>query len=77
LPDPDGRIASVIAGTRQQVDTARANLAGQAKRPLQALQGLEAANQQIDALVAAVRDAAAQEQRDRQAVAQLIQQAQS
>jgi uncharacterized membrane protein YgcG len=77
LPDPDGRVASVIAGTRQQVDAARANLAGQAKRPLQALQGLEAANQQIDTLVKTVRDAAAQEQRDRQAVAQLIQQAQS
>ncbi|KQZ82165.1 hypothetical protein ASD56_14890 [Microbacterium sp. Root166] len=77
LPDPDGRIASVIAGTRQQVDAARANLSSQAKRPLQALQGLEAANQQIDTLVEAVRDAAEQEQRDRQAVAQLIQQAQS
>lgn len=77
LPDPDGRIASVIAGTRQQVDAARTNLSGQAKRPLQALQGLEAANQQIDTLVEAVRDAAEQEQRDRQAVAQLIQQAQS
>ncbi len=77
LPDPDGRVAAVIAGTRQQVEAARANLAGQAKRPLQALQGLEAANQQIDSLVKTIRDAAAQAQRDLQTVAQLIQQARS
>lgn len=77
LPDPDGRIAGAIAATRQQLENARAHLTGNAKRPLAALQGLEAANQQIDALVQGVRDAAAQAQRARQMVGQLILQAQA
>lgn len=77
LPDPDGRIAGAIAATRQQLETARTHLTGSAKRPLVALQSLEAANQQIDALVQGVRDAAAQAQRARQVVGQLILQAQA
>ena len=77
LPDPDGRIAGVIAATRQQLDTARAHLTGTAKRPLVALQSLQAANQQIDALVQGVRDAAAQAERARQMAGQLIMQAQA
>ncbi|WP_194409028.1 TPM domain-containing protein [Microbacterium cremeum] len=77
LPDPDGRIAGAIAATRQQLDTARVHLSGTAKRPLVALQSLEAANQQIDALVQGVRDAAVQAQRARQMVGQLILQAQA
>jgi hypothetical protein len=77
LPDADGRIAAVIAATRQQLDAARTHLTGTAKRPLVALQSLEAANQQIDTLVQGVRDAAAQAQRARQMVGQLILQAQA
>lgn len=77
LPDPDGRIAGAIAATRQQLEIARGHLTGSAKRPLVALQSLEAANQQIDALVQGVRDAAAQAQRARQMVGQLILQAQA
>jgi hypothetical protein len=77
LPDPDGRIAGVIAATTQQIEAARANLSGPAKRPLVTLQSLEAANQQIDALVQGIRDAAAQAQRARQMVGQLILQAQA
>ncbi|WP_019181278.1 TPM domain-containing protein [Microbacterium yannicii] len=77
LPDPDGRIAAVIAATRQQLDTARTHLAGTAKRPLIALQSLEAANAQIDALVQGVRDADARAQRARQMAGQLILQAQA
>ncbi|WP_203580481.1 TPM domain-containing protein [Microbacterium hibisci] len=77
LPDGDGRIAAVIASTRQQLDAARDLLTGTAKRPLAALQSLEAANTQIDTLVQGVRDAAAQEQRARQVVGQLIMQAQA
>lgn len=77
LPDADGRIAAVITATRQQIDTARRHLSGTATRPLVALQGLEAANQQIDALVAGVRDAEAKAQRARQMVGQLILQAQA
>ncbi|MHC2999313.1 TPM domain-containing protein [Microbacterium sp. HJ5] len=77
LPDADGRVAAAIAATRQQVDAARANLASSAKRPLVTLQSLEAANQQIDALVKGIRDAAAQAQRARQMVGQVIMQAQA
>lgn len=77
LPDADGRLAGVVAATRQQIEAARANLAGTAKRPLVALQGLEAANQQIDALVQGVRDAEAQAQRARQMLGQVMQQAQA
>ncbi|TQJ32601.1 TPM domain-containing protein [Microbacterium sp. SLBN-146] len=76
LPDPDGRLAATIASTRQRIDTARGHLTGNARRPLFALESLEAANQQIDTLVQGVRDAAAQEQRARQMVGQLILQAQ-
>ena len=77
LPDADGRLAGAIAATRQQIETARANLASSAKRPLVTLQSLEAANSQIDSLVQGVRDAEAQTQRARQMVGQLIMQAQA
>jgi uncharacterized membrane protein YgcG len=77
LPDADGRIASVIAATRQQLDAARTQLTGAARRPLAALQSLEAANAQIDSLVQGVRDAAAQAERARQMVGQVMMQAQA
>ncbi|MCR2810162.1 MULTISPECIES: TPM domain-containing protein [unclassified Microbacterium] len=77
LPDTDGRVAAAIAATRQQVDAAKANLASSARRPLQTLQSLEAANAQIDGVVAGVRDAAAKAQRARQMVGQQIMQAQA
>lgn len=77
LPDPDGRIAGVIAATRQQLDAARTQLTGTAKRPLVALQSLEAANTQIDSLMQGVRDAEAQAQRARQMVGQVMLQAQA
>ncbi|NLP83817.1 TPM domain-containing protein [Microbacterium sp. CFH 90308] len=77
LPDPDGRVAGVIAATRQQLEAAREHLTGAAKRPLVALQSLEAANAQIDALTQGVRDAEAKAQRARQMVGQVILQAQA
>ncbi|WP_439591440.1 TPM domain-containing protein [Microbacterium sp.] len=77
LPDADGRIAAVIASTRAEIEKARGFLTGANRRPLFALQGLEAANTQIDGLVQGVRDAAAQAERARQVVGQLIMQAQA
>ncbi|MGC5169365.1 TPM domain-containing protein [Microbacterium sp. DT81.1] len=77
LPDPDGRLAGVIAATRQQVDQARTHLAGPARRPLVALQSLEAANAQIDSWIQGVRDAAAQAQRAQQMLGQTMLQAQA
>lgn len=77
LPDPDGRVAGVVAATRQQLDAAKANLASTQKRPLVTLQALEAANGQIDGIVQAVRDAEANAQRARQILGQTILQAQA
>jgi len=77
LPDADGRIAGVVAATKQQLETARTQLSGSGKRPLVALQSLEAANAQIDALLKGVRDAAAQADRARQMVGQVMMQAQA
>ncbi|MET0295863.1 MAG: TPM domain-containing protein [Microbacterium sp.] len=77
LPDSDGRVAAAISSTRQQIDIARNHLSGPLKRPLLALEGLESANQQIDALVQDVRDAEVRTQRARQMVGQLILQAQA
>ncbi|WP_279234813.1 TPM domain-containing protein [Microbacterium sp. SS28] len=72
LPDADGRVAAVVTATRQQLDTTRALLSGTQKRPLAALQALESANQQIDAIIAGVRDAAAQAQRAQQLLGQVV-----
>lgn len=77
LPDGDGRVAAAIAATRTQIDTARENLAGTARRPLAMLQGLESVDTQIDAVVQGVRDAEAAAQRARQMLAQHLLQAQA
>lgn len=77
LPDPDGRVATAIAATSAQVDAARTNLSSTARRPLVTLESLEAANAQIDSVVAGVRDAAAKAQRAQQLIGQQIMQAQA
>lgn len=76
LPDTDGRLAGVIASTRQQVDAATALLSGPAKRPLFALESLDKANKEIDAVLTGIRDAQAQAQRAAQQLGSLISQAQ-
>ncbi|AUG30326.1 MULTISPECIES: TPM domain-containing protein [Microbacterium] len=76
LPDPDGRIAPVIAATRAQVHAARALITGTAKRPLFARDELDRANAQIDALLAGVRDAQQQAARAAQQLGGLLAQAQ-
>ncbi len=77
LADPDGRIAGVVAQTRAQLDAAKTLLASTQRRPLAALQALEAANAQIDALVQGARDAEAQAQRSRQLLGQTMLRAQA
>ncbi|PZU47839.1 MAG: hypothetical protein DI566_04540 [Microbacterium sp.] len=77
LPDPDARLAPVVATTRQQVDAAKAQLEGAGRNPVAALTALGAANQQIDALLASVRDAQAQAQRASQQLSALLTQAQA
>lgn len=76
LPDPDGRVAAAIATTRRSVDEARTLLAAPS-RPLAALEALRAANDQIDAVIAGVRDAQARDERARQQLAQAMLQAQA
>lgn len=75
LPDPQGQLAGVIAGTEQQITAARVLLDDPQQRPLAALHALEAANAQIDGVVQHVRDAQAQAQRAQQLLAQVILQA--
>src|SRR5690606_3755656 len=78
MPDPSGRLAPVIAGTQQAVDAAAAaTSAGTALAPLQVLERLEAADTQIDGVIAGVRDAQAAAQRAQQQLGQLIMQAQA
>lgn len=77
LPDPDGRIAPVIASTRARVDAARGELTRAGRRPQQTLQELQQADREIDAVTQAVRDAAARVQRVGQQLDATIAQAQA
>ncbi|MEV8266608.1 TPM domain-containing protein [Microbacterium sp. NPDC076911] len=77
LPDSNGHVAAVIAATGQQIAAARASLGEGGKRPLVAMQSLEAANTEIDSVVQQVRDAAANAQRARAQVGEQILQAQA
>ena len=77
LPDQDGQVQAAVAATRQQVDTARRNLASTAKRPLVTLEALESANTRIDGVVAAVRSAQERAQRAQQMLGQQLAQAQA
>merc|ERR1711960_100185 len=74
LPDPDGRIAAVIAATRAEIDRGRGMLTGTDRRPLMTLQ---AANTQIDDTVRAVRDEQERARRAAQLLDQQILQAQA
>lgn len=76
LPDPDGRIAAATLATRRGLDEARKLLVSPS-RPLAALEALRAANEQIDAVIAGVRDAQARDERARQQLAQAMLQAQA
>lgn len=76
MPDSDGRLAAVIAGTGQQVQAAQALLTGAGKRPVAAVDALTAANTQIDAVLAGVRDSQQQAQRAGQQLGILLTQAQ-
>ena len=77
LPDPDGRVAPVIASTQQAISSATAATAGPQLAPLQVLESLEAANTQIDTLIAGVRDQQQAAQRAQQQLGQLMMQAQA
>ncbi|MFS0712558.1 TPM domain-containing protein [Microbacterium sp. 2P01SA-2] len=75
VPDPDGSLAAVSSATRQQIDSARAQLTGDHRRPQAALSALLGANSAIDAALAGARDAAQRAARARQTLDQQLQQA--
>jgi uncharacterized membrane protein YgcG len=77
LPDPDGRIAPVIASTQARIDAARAELAATGRRPRRTLEQLQQADHEIDAVVQSVRDAAAHAQRIGQQLEATLAQAQA
>lgn len=71
LPDPDGRLAGVIAAARQTVDATKAHLTGPARRPTVTLEQLNRANNDVDTFMANVRNA---QEQNRRAAQQLTQQ---
>ncbi|MFS0867951.1 TPM domain-containing protein [Microbacterium sp. 179-B 1A2 NHS] len=73
--DTDGRLAPVVAATRQQVAAARASLAGPARNPLTAVAVLEQADRDIDAALGDIRDAQERAARARGLLAQTLLQA--
>lgn len=77
LPDADGRLAATTASTRQQIDSARAQLSATDGNPLAALASLQAANTAIDGLIAEARDTQARAQRAQQLLAATLGQAQA
>lgn len=74
-PDPDSRLAPVIAATRQNLDSARAALTGSTRDPLSAVTALERANAAIDEALGEVRDAQQRADRARSILGQTILQA--
>ena len=77
LPDPDGRLAPVIAATRQAISSATAAMESPQLAPLRVLESLESADAQIDTLIAGVRDQQQAAQRAQQQLGQLMMQAQA
>ncbi|GAA4196826.1 TPM domain-containing protein [Microbacterium oryzae] len=77
LPDGDGQLAAAVARTEQQVQTARQNLSGSARRPLAMLEALQKADDEIDRALAGGRDAAQRGRRAEQMLAQTLIQARS
>lgn len=72
LPDPDGHVAAAVAATRQVAQLARDELATTPRDPLATLERLQSADQQLDALVAGVRDAQAEQRRTADALARAL-----
>ncbi|MEU2203323.1 TPM domain-containing protein [Microbacterium oleivorans] len=74
-PDPDARLAPVIAATRQNLDAAREDLTGAHRDPLAALTLLERANTAIDGALGQVREAQQRADRARSVLSQTLLQA--
>lgn len=77
IADADGRVAGVIGSTRAQLDAARPLLTGEDRHPLRALDGLEKANAEIDAVLAGARDEQEKQRRAAQQLHQLLTHAQA
>lgn len=77
LPDVDGRVTGVVTATRQQTAAAQPLLTGAERDPLGALELLERANAQIDALLAGIHDEQERQRRAAQQLEQLLTHAQA
>ena len=75
MSDASGRLAPVVAGTKHQVDTARAQLRSNARRPDEIVTALDRANTEIDTLMAGIRTEREQAERARAVLAQTLLQA--
>ncbi len=77
LPDPDGALAAATSAVRQQLEAARADLAGPSRDPQHAFEALSAANATIDQTIARSRENAERALRTRQMLDQTLLQADS
>lgn len=77
LPDPDGSLAAATSAVRQQLEAARADLAGPSRDPQRAFEALSAANATIDQTIARSRENAERALRTRQMLDQTLLQADS
>lgn len=77
LPDPSGTVAAATTAARSELEQAQQQLAAASRNPHQVLEALTSANTQIDAALAAGRQAAAHAQRTQQLLDQTIAQATS
>lgn len=77
LPQAQGELAAVAARTRIRLDDAQRSLQSTPRNPQRALETLDAANTEIDTVIAQVRDAIQLAQRNQQLLAQRLTQAQA
>ncbi|WP_110588347.1 TPM domain-containing protein [Microbacterium suaedae] len=77
IDDPDGRVAQAIASTTAHIAAARDALTGSERTPLRAAEALDAANDEIDAVVESARRAEEAKTKRLRQIDQTVSQAQS
>ncbi|MBP2436265.1 TPM domain-containing protein [Microbacterium amylolyticum] len=77
IADPDGAIGRATAEASKNIGVARENLTGSERKPFLMVQALDAANDQLDAVLARAREAEENARRQRQQFDQSVHQARS
>lgn len=77
LPDAQGQVAAVVAATQSHLAAAKENLSGNSRSPQRVWETLDAANTEIDGVLAQARSASEAAQRAQQLLAQQLSQAQT